>query len=33
MVEFDMAEMVEWAKKYYDSPEVNDVVGSDVLKS
>ena len=28
-----MAEMVEWAEKYYDSPEVNDVVGSDVLKS
>ena len=33
MVEFDVAEMVEWAKKYYDSPKVNDVVGSDVLKS
>ena len=28
-----MAEMVEWAEKYYDSPEVNNVVGSDVLKS
>ena len=30
MVEFDVAEMVEWAD---DSPEVNDVIGSDVLKS
>ena len=33
IVEFNMAEMVEWAEKYHDSPEVNDVVGSDVLKS
>ena len=28
-----MPKMVEWAKKYYDSPKVNDVVSSDVLKS
>ena len=33
MVEFDMAEMVEWAEKFYDSPDVNDVISSDVLKS
>ena len=33
MVEFDVAEMVEWAKKYYDSPEVNNVISSDLLKS
>ena len=33
MVEFDVAKMVEWAEKYYNSPEVNDVVSSDVLKS
>ena len=33
MVEFDVAEMVEWVVKYYDSLEVNSVVGSDVLKS
>ena len=24
---------VEWAEKYYDSPEINNVVGSNVLKS
>ena len=28
-----MAEMVEWAEKYYDSLKVNDVISSDVLKS
>ena len=28
-----MPKMVEWAKKYYNSPKVNDVVSSDVLKS
>ena len=29
-MEFDVAKMVEWAD---NSPEVNDVIGSDVLKS
>ena len=33
MVEFDVAKMFEWAKKYYNSPEVNGVISSDVLNS